>query len=76
MTFKPYLDQFVIVLMYCKKNKEKHDEHLAIVLREHKLYVKFEKLDLWVTKVQFLRHSHKGRHMHRGREGRDYNKIG
>lgn len=54
MTFKPYLDQFVIVLMYCKKNKEKHDEHLAIVLREHKLYVKFEKLDLWVTKVQFL----------------------
>lgn len=54
MTFKPYLDQFVIVLMYSKKNKEKHDEHLAIVLREHKLYVKFEKLDLWVTKVQFL----------------------
>lgn len=50
----PYLDKFVLVfvdeiLVYSKTNEE-HEEHLATILqllREHKLYAKFNKCDFF-----------------------------
>lgn len=50
--FRPYLDQFIIVftddiLVYFKSSEE-HEEHLRIALqtlRDHKLYVKFNKCE-------------------------------
>ena len=52
--FSKYLDKFVLVfiediLVYSKK-KEKHEEHLRIVLRvlgKHQLYAKFSKGDFY-----------------------------
>ena len=48
--FKPYLDQFVVVfiddILVYSKTREDHERHLMIVLqtlREHQLYVKFNK---------------------------------
>ncbi|GKA32595.1 putative reverse transcriptase domain-containing protein [Tanacetum coccineum] len=58
---KPYLDKFVIVfiddILIYFKNKEKHEEHLKIILhllKEEKLYAKFSKCDFWLDSVQFL----------------------
>ena len=61
--FQPYLDQFVVVfvddiLIYSQSEWE-HEYHLRIVLlllRDHQLYAKFSKCELWLTKVRFLRH--------------------
>ena len=61
--FKPYLDQFVVmliddILVYSKTIKE-YVTHLRIVLqtlRDHQLYAKKEKCDFWMTKVKFLWH--------------------
>ncbi len=50
--FHPYLDQFVVVfiddILVYSKTRDKHDEHLRIVLqtlRENKLYAKLSKCD-------------------------------
>ena len=59
--FQPYLDQLVVdfvdnILIY-SKTKEEHEDHLRIVLhalREHQLYTKFSKCEVWITKVKFL----------------------
>ena len=61
--FQPYLDQFVVVfvddiLIYSQSEWE-HEYHLRIVLqllRDHQLYAKFSKCELWLTEVRFLGH--------------------
>ena len=61
--FWPYLDQFVVVfiddILIYSKSREKHAEHLRVVLevlREHKLYGKLSKCEFWLDEVQFLGH--------------------
>ena len=58
--FQPYLDQFVVVfvddiLIYSQSEWE-HEYHLRIVLRllrDHQLYAKFSKCEIWLTEVRF-----------------------
>ena len=61
--FKPFLDRFVIVfiddILVYSRSEEEHAEHLRIVLqtlREHQLYAKFSKCELWLDSVAFLGH--------------------
>jgi hypothetical protein len=61
--FMEYLDKFVVVfiddILIYSKNEEEHEEHLRLVLqklREHQLYTKFSKCDLWLKEVSFLGH--------------------
>jgi hypothetical protein len=61
--FMPELDQFVVVfiddILVYSKSLEEHEEHLWIVhqrLREHQLYAKFSKCELWIKEVPFLGH--------------------
>ena len=61
--FQPHLDQFVVVfvddiLIYSHPECE-HEYHLRIalqLLREHQLYAKFSKCELWLTEVRVLGH--------------------
>ena len=61
--FRPYVDQFVMVLiddiLVYSKDAQEHEQHLRIVmetLREKKLYAKLRKCDFWLKKVSFLGH--------------------
>jgi hypothetical protein len=61
--FMPELDQFVVVfiddILIYSKSMEEHEDHLQIVLqclREHQLYDKFRKCELWIKEVPFLGH--------------------
>src|SRR3954465_12945756 len=60
--FHPYLDKSVVVfiddIMIYSKNKEKHAEHLRVVLEllEKKLYAKLSKCEFWLSEVSFLSH--------------------
>jgi len=61
--FRPYLDQFVVVLiddiLIYSESREVHVDHLRVVLeilREHKLYGKLSKCEFWLDEVQFLGH--------------------
>ena len=61
--FRPYLDRFVIVfiddILVYSSSREKHAEHLRIVLetlREHQLYAKLSKCQFWLDRVSFLGH--------------------
>jgi hypothetical protein len=61
--FMEYLDKFVVVfiddILIYSKNEEEHEEHLRLVLqnlREHELYAKFSKCELWLKEVSFLGH--------------------
>lgn len=61
--FRPYLDQFVIVfiddILIYSRFREKHEMHLQIALqtlREHHLYAKLSKYQLWLYKIVFLGH--------------------
>ncbi|XP_062086074.1 uncharacterized mitochondrial protein AtMg00860-like [Humulus lupulus] len=61
--FNEYLDQFVIVfiddILVYSKAEEEHEEHLRITLqrlREHQLYAKYKKCELWLSEVGFLGH--------------------
>ena len=63
MIFIPYLDRFVVVfvndILIYSKTREKHIDHLRIVLqtlRDHQLYSKKEKCDFWIAGVKFLGH--------------------
>ena len=54
--FQPYLHQFVVVfvdnLLIYSKSEKKHEDHLRVVfqaLRDHHLYVKFNKCEFWLT---------------------------
>nr|GEW27755.1 putative ribonuclease H-like domain-containing protein [Tanacetum cinerariifolium] len=60
---KPYLDKFVIVfiddILIYSKSKQKHEEHLKLILellKKEELYAKFSKCEFWIPKVQFLSH--------------------
>ncbi|KAH0710851.1 hypothetical protein KY284_012278 [Solanum tuberosum] len=61
--FKPFLDSFVIIfiddILVYSKSKEKHADHLRIVLGffgKQKLCAKFCKCEFWLTSVAFLGH--------------------
>ena len=61
--FKPYFDQFFVVLVddifIYSQSKMEHEDHLRIVLqflRDHRLYAKFSKCEFWLTEVRFLWH--------------------
>ena len=61
--FTEYLEKFIIVfiddILIYSKNREGHEEHLRVtlqLLKEHKLYAKLSKCDLWLDKVHFLGH--------------------
>lgn len=58
-----YLDQSVVVfiddLLIYSRTKEEHEEHLQIilqVLREHKLYAKFNKYEFFKDHIKYLGH--------------------
>jgi hypothetical protein len=62
--FMPELDKFVVVfiddILVYSKNKDKHNEHLHIVLqrlRDHHLYAKFSKCEFWLREIRFLGHT-------------------
>ena len=62
-TFRPYLDQFVVIfiddILVYSKSKEEHERHLKIVLqtlREYKLFAKFSKCEFWLEEIPFLGH--------------------
>ncbi|GJZ69260.1 putative reverse transcriptase domain-containing protein [Tanacetum coccineum] len=68
---RPYLDKFVIVfiddILIYSKTREKHVEHLRLViglLKKEKLYAKFSKCEFWLKEVQFLRHVINGNRIH------------
>jgi hypothetical protein len=61
--FMEYLDKFVMVfiddILVFSKTEEEHAEHLRLVLqklREHKLYAKQSKCEIWLKEVSFLGH--------------------
>lgn len=63
IVLKPLLYKFVVVfiedILIYSKSQEEHKEHLAKVLktlRQQKLFVKFNKCDLWRDNVSFLGH--------------------
>nr|GFA64862.1 putative reverse transcriptase domain-containing protein [Tanacetum cinerariifolium] len=60
---KPYLDKFLIVfiddILIYSKRKQKHEEHLKLILellKKEQLYAKFSKCEFWIPKVQFFGH--------------------
>jgi hypothetical protein len=60
----PELDKFVVVfiddILVYSKNEDEHTEHLHIVLqrlRDHHLYAKLSKYDLWLREIKFLGHT-------------------
>jgi hypothetical protein len=62
--FMTELDKFVVVfiddILIYSKNEREHAKHLRIVLqrlRDHKLYAKFSKCELWLNSVKFLGHT-------------------
>ena len=61
--FQPYSDQFVVVfvddILIHSRSEEEHEDHLRVilqVLRDHQLYVKFNKCEFWLAEVKFLGH--------------------
>src|SRR5688572_23431403 len=61
--FKPFLDLFVVVfiddILVYSRSKEDHEGHLRIVLqvlRDEKLFAKFNKCEFWLREVAFLGH--------------------
>jgi hypothetical protein len=57
-----FLDIFVLVfiddIIIYSKNMEEHEEHLKLVLqvlREHQLYAKFSKCDVFQKQVHYFR---------------------
>jgi hypothetical protein len=62
--FMEYLDKFVVVfiddILVYTRSEEKHKEHIRLVLqkiRDHKLYAKLSKCELWLKQVAFLGHA-------------------
>ena len=50
---------FVNDILIYSKSKEEHEDHLRVVLhalKNHWLYAKFSKCELWLTKVRLLGH--------------------
>ena len=74
--FQPYLDQFVIVfvddILISSQSEWEHEYHLRIVLRllrDHQLYAKFSKCEIWLTEVRFGIPGVSTRSVSRPREG-------
>src|SRR5207237_5545748 len=62
--FMEELDKFVVVfiddILIYSQSEEEHEQHLRVVLdrlRDHRLYAKFSKCELWLQKVSFLGHA-------------------
>jgi hypothetical protein len=62
--FMTELDKFMVVfiddMLIYSKNEREHAEHLRLVLqhlRDHKLYAKSSKCELWLDSVKFLGHT-------------------
>jgi hypothetical protein len=62
--FMEYLDKFGVVfiddILVYSRSEEEHEEHLHLVLqklRDHKLYAKLSKCELWLKQVAFLGHA-------------------
>jgi hypothetical protein len=62
--FMPELDKFVVVfiddILVYSKNEAEHAKHLHTVLqnmREHRLYTKLSKCDIWLKEIKFLGHT-------------------
>ena len=60
----PYLDKFVVVfvdnILVYSKTKEENEEHLYAILqllREHKIYTKLRKYDLFQPQIHYLGHT-------------------
>jgi len=61
--FQPYLDKFVVVfiddILVYSNSFEEHEEHLRQTLqtlRDHQLYAKLSKCEIWLKRVTFLGH--------------------
>ena len=61
--FRPYVDQFVVVIiddiLVCSKDRENHESHLRVVLktlRKEQLYAKLSKCKFWLNEMSFLGH--------------------
>jgi len=61
--FSKYLEKCVLIfiddIIIYSKYEEEYEQHFKIVLqtlREHKLYVKFDKCDFYQRKIQYLGH--------------------
>jgi hypothetical protein len=61
--FMDYLDKFLVVfiddILIYSQSEEEHADHLRMVLqrlREHQLYAKLSKCELWIDEVLFLGH--------------------
>jgi hypothetical protein len=61
--FMAELDMFIMVftddILVYSKNKKEHEGHLRIALqqlRDHQLYVKYNKCEFWLGEVPFLGH--------------------
>ena len=61
--FQLYLDQFVIVfvddILIHSQSEWENEDHLRIILqllRDHQLYSKFRKCEVWLIEVRFLGH--------------------
>jgi hypothetical protein len=62
--FMPELDKFVVVfiddILVYSRNEQEHTMHLHTVLqrlRDHHLYAKLSKCDLWLREIKFLGHT-------------------
>jgi hypothetical protein len=62
--FMPKLDKFVVVfiddILVYSKNEAEHTKHLHTVLqrlRDHQLYAKLSKCELWLREIRFLGHT-------------------
>ena len=50
---------FIDDILIYSKSEEEHEDHLRVVLhvlRDHKLYAKFNKCKFWLIEVKFLGH--------------------
>ena len=61
--FREYLDSFIMLfiddIIIYSKTKEEHEQHLRLtlqLLRQHQLYAKFSKCELWLRSVTFQGH--------------------
>ena len=61
--FKQYLDLFVIVfiddILIYSRSEEEYASHMRVVLqtlKDHQLFAKFSKFELWLQYVDFLCH--------------------
>ena len=61
--FRPYVDQFIVVIiddiLVYSKDRENHESHLRVVLktlRKEQLYAKLSKCKFWLNEMSFLGH--------------------